>query len=177
MKELQFVESDLEYQSEILNISDIEFLKSVSEFVSKYPELEEIYYSKKEKLDKVMDESEISLIDVEKLEIPQAKNIYRTIVKTTHPDKVNNEKLNSLYKEATEAYNNGDLISLYKVSTDLGIQFDFNDDLIDEIRDKIKKLRLQTKMLESTFTFKWIKSNNDDEKNQIILEFIKSRIK
>jgi hypothetical protein len=37
-------------------------------------------------------------------------------------------------------------------------------------------LKSKTKMLESTYTFKWIKSD-DDERNKIILEFIKSKIK
>ena len=175
MKELQFVESDYEYQNEIIRIKDSDFLNSVNDFLNNYPELQEIYTNKKSKIDIDVIE-DVQIDDDIKEEIPEAKSLYRSIVKSTHPDKVDNKRLNHLYKQATEAYDNNDLITLYKVSSELDINIEFNGDLINQIRNKIDLLKSQTKMLESTFTFKWIKSDDESEKNKIILEFIRSRI-
>ena len=47
MKELQFVESDYEYQNEIIRIKDSDFLNSVNDFLNNYPELQEIFTNKK----------------------------------------------------------------------------------------------------------------------------------
>ena len=181
MKELQFVESDYEYQNEIIRIKDSDFLNSVTDFLNNYPELQEIYNNKKIKIDLIGDvqsnyNKEEELREELKEEIPEVKSLYRNIVKSTHPDKVDNKHLNNLYKQATEAYENNDLITLYKVSSELDINIELNEDLINQIINKIDLLKSQTKMLESTFTFKWIKSNNQNERNQIILEFIKSQL-
>ena len=35
---------------------------------------------------------------------------------------------------------------------------------------------IQISFLESTYTFKWLKSNNDDEKLKIILSFIENKL-
>jgi hypothetical protein len=187
MRELQFVESDYEYQSEILKLNDDNFLNSVNNFLINYPELNDIYLKKRnffdEKLleDSIIIEEDIT-IDIEndsyiEEKNPELKKLYRSIVKSTHPDKVDNNKLNSLYKEATIAYEENDIITLYKVSKELDIQFDFNDDVFIDIKERIDMLKSKTKMLESTYTFKWIKSNDDEEKSKIILDFIKSKIK
>jgi archaellum component FlaC len=180
MRELQFVESDFEYQSEIIKLSDDQFLRSVNDFLVDYPELDDIYSKKRNTFnEKLLEDSFVNKEDIEdivKEKIPEAKKLYRTIVKSTHPDKVNNIRLNDLYKEATRAYEENDIITLYKVSNELNIEFEFSDDIIIDIRERIDMLKSKTKMLESTYTFKWIKSD-DDERNKIILEFIKSKIK
>lgn len=178
MKELQFVESDLEYQSEILKISDEEFIKSVNNFLTNYPELEQIYQQKKETFEKILLENKIEIKEEiqEKNILPEAKKLYRKIVKSTHPDKVINNKLNDLYRLATQAYDDNDMITLYKVSSELEINFEIDDNLILEIKDKVDSLKSQTNLLKSTFTYRWIKSNSTNEKNKIILEFIKTKI-
>ena len=178
MKELQFVESDLEYQSEILKISDEEFIKSVNNFLTNYPELEQIYQQKKETFEKILLENKIEIKEEiqEKNILPEAKKLYRKIVKSTHPDKVINNKLNELYKLATQAYDDNDMITLYKVLSELEINFEIDDNLILEIKDKVDSLKSQTNLLKSTFTYRWVKCNSTNEKNKIILEFIKTKI-
>ena len=118
MKELQFVESDYLYQSEIIKISDVEFLKSVDTLLDQFPELKEVYYKKQEEKFQNINEQQFQNVEVEpkvKEEIPEVKKLYRDIVKTTHPDKIKNHKLNELYLEATEAYEQNDIVTLYKV--------------------------------------------------------------
>jgi enoyl reductase-like protein len=106
----------------------------------------------------------------------ELKKLYRNIAKTTHPDKVSNNRLNDLYNEATIAYDEFDIITLYKVSSELNIEFEFDDDFIDSVKSKIDNIKNSANMLENTYTFKWINSN-DEERNKIIFEFIKSKIK
>lgn len=181
MKELQFVESDYLYQSEIMKISDSEFLKSVDDILGQFPELKEIYYKKQEKVFESINIKDDNLVEVvvvdDVYESPEAKKLYRDIVKTTHPDKIKNHKLNELYIEATEAYEQNDIVTLYKVCSELNIEFDLPDDFISQVRTKINSYKEQVSFLESTYTFKWVKSETLSDKNRVVLDFIRSRVK
>ena len=92
LRELQFVESDYLYQSEIMKISDNEFLRSVDTILNQFPELKEIYYKKQEQVLESIDMGSTEVIEsipnIEVVESPEAKKLYRDIVKTTHPDKI-----------------------------------------------------------------------------------------
>jgi len=184
IKELQFVETDYLYQSEIINQTDKLFLDSVNVVLDKYPDLKNIWTEKQ--FSEESSKNDDSIIDVEiNAEIvptkpkhsSEIKKIYREIVKSTHPDKIKNSKLNELYLEATGAYESNDLITLYKVCSDLMIDFEWSDDEIMRIKERVEKYRNQINFLESTYTFKWLKSDDDDEKLKIILKFIENKIK
>ena len=43
LKELDYIESDFEYRSEVISEADSEFIKSINEFLATHPELKEIY--------------------------------------------------------------------------------------------------------------------------------------
>jgi hypothetical protein len=179
MKELQFVESDYLYQSEIIKISDTEFLKSVDNLLCQFPELKEIYYKKQEELFQNINEQQVQNVEIEphpKEEVPELKRLYRDIAKTTHPDKIKNHKLNELYLEATEAYEQNDIVTLYKVCSELNIDFDLPDDFILKIREKIDSFKERVSFLENTYTFKWIKTESINDKNKIVVEYIRSRM-
>jgi len=180
LRELQFVESDYLYQSEVLKLSDSEFLKNVDVILNQFPELKEIYNRRQDEIFKsiITKPSIESFEETQKLlpESTEVKKLYRDIVKTTHPDKIKNHKLNELYLEATQAYENNDLITLYKVCSELNIEFDLPDNYVDELGSKIQSLKRQISFLESTFTFKWIKSTTQDDKNRVVIEFIRSKI-
>ena len=179
IKELQFVEADYLYQSEILSIADGEFFKSIENILSEFPTLREIYYSKKDKIYKSAVESFVdspiteSVIIEESLE---SKKLYRDIVKTTHPDKIKNHRLNELYLEATEAYSKNDIITLYKVCSELNIEFELPDSYISEIKDKIQEFKNNILFLENTYTSKWLKTDSQSEKNKILVSFISGGI-
>ena len=176
MKELQFVESDLDYRSEILRINDAEFIKSINDFLENYPDLKSIYEEKtKVSSEFILNVQDTKVEEKSKELNSELKKLYRNIAKTTHPDKVSNNRLNDLYNEATIAYDEFDIITLYKVSSELNIEFEFDDDFIDSVKSKIDNIKNSAKMLENTYTFKWINSN-DEERNKIIFEFIKSKI-
>lgn len=180
LRELQFVESDYLYQSEVLKLSDSEFLKNVDVILNQFPELKEIYNRRQDEIFKsIITKPSIETFEETQKLLPEStevKKLYRDIVKTTHPDKIKNHKLNELYLEATQAYENNDLITLYKVCSELNIDFDLPDNYVDELGSKIQSLKRQISFLESTFTFKWIKSTTQDDKNRVVIEFIRSKI-
>lgn len=180
MRELQFVESDYQYQSEILKLSDSEFLKDVDNILNQFPELREIYYRRQEEILKnVVVDPLIESIQESEVVIPEnveAKKLYRDIVKTTHPDKIKNHKLNELYLEATNAYEKNDIITLYRVCSELRIDFDLPENYAQDLNKKIISLKDQISFLETTYTFKWVKSKNQQDKNRVLVEFIRSQI-
>lgn len=179
-KELQFVESDYLYQSEIIKQTDKIFLESVDSILEKYPDLKTLWLERAQKkqndISQVLIEDVVETIEIEnKPNNSNLKQIYREIVKSTHPDKVKNFKLNELYIEATQAYESNDIVTLYKVCSELLIDFDFDQNEIDKIKERIENYKNQIGFLESTYTFKWLKSD-DSEKDKIILNFIKNRL-
>jgi hypothetical protein len=181
MRELQFVESDYQYQSEVLKLSDSEFLKNVDTILNQFPDLKEIYYRRQDEIYKnvVVEPSIQSIQEEVEVVIPEnveAKKLYRDIVKTTHPDKIKNQKLNELYLEATDAYEKNDIITLYRVCSELKIDFDLPENYVDGLNQKISSLKKQISFLEATYTFKWIKSENQQDKNRVVIEFIRSQI-
>jgi hypothetical protein len=185
IKELQFVESDYLYQSEIIKQSDESFLESVNNILEKYPDLKKIWQDKQIKSvdalnqdikDVIEDKEEDNIPDESFSKNKDIKKIYREIVKSTHPDKIKSSKLNELYLEATQAYETSDIVTLYKVCLDLMIDFDWSDEEISKIKEKIDQYKSQIVFLESTYTFKWLKSN-DDDRLRIILKFIENKIK
>lgn len=182
IKELQFVESNYNYQSEIVNQSEILFTESVNKILNNHPELKNIWDDRLEKNTNLLD-SKVTESKIENLEIieninilPNVKKIYREIVKNTHPDIVINKKLNELYLEATSAQESNDIVTLYRISNDLMIEFELNDEEIEKIKEKIEQYKSKIFFLESTYTFEWLKSD-DKEKDEIILKFIENKIK
>jgi len=182
IKELQFVESDYLYQSEVIKESDKIFLNSVNVILEKYPDIKKVWDNKN-----ISEKTLLKIENISKIEIDEIihkpthsleiKKIYREIVKSTHPDIIKNTKLNELYLESTGAYESNDLITLYKVCSELMIDFNWSDNEILKIKERIEKYKSQINFIESTYTFKWLKCDNDIDKLKIILNFIENKIK
>lgn len=118
--------------------------------------------------DDVSDEVEI---EPKKEKSPKVKKLYREIVKLTHPDKVNNKKLNNLYLKATEYYEQNDITGLYTICNEVGIEYELDESDNESILDKISSLKNKIGFLESTFTWKWY-SAKEKEKENLILNYI-----
>jgi hypothetical protein len=182
LKELQFVESDYLFQSEILKQSESEFFNSVHIILEGNSDLKMIWEDKmlKQQSSSNKDEilsTEIITENIKPVIEPEVKKIYRDIVKNTHPDRIKNPKLNELYLEATAAYEVNDIVNLFKVCNDLMIDVDWTEDILTKIEERIQTFRAQINFLESTFTFRWLKSSDDGEKKQIVLRFIENTIR
>jgi hypothetical protein len=190
-KELDYIESDFEYRNEIISEADSDFITQVNNFLEEHPQLKEIY---DEKIDNHIQQSilrnteeVIELFEEEELEMDQVityedpkplklKKLYREIVKLTHPDKVSIKSLNDLYLSATKYYDNNDKIGIYKVCTELEIDYDLDDDDNQIIESKIEDLKRRIQFLESTFTWQWINTKGEKEKTEMLLNFIKLRL-
>ena len=183
IKELQFIESDYLYQSEIIRESNNVFLDSVETILDTYPELRSIYkdrisntFINSSKIEPNIDDIEVDVLVIKPTIDSDVKKIYRKIVKSTHPDKIKNPKLNELYLEATSAYETNDLVTLYKVSSELMIEFEWSESILEQVKDKIINYKSQISFLESTYTFKWLKSSSEDDKLKIVLSFIENKL-
>lgn len=188
-KELDYVQSDFEYRSEIISEADTNFLNVVNSFLDGHPELKELYESKvndrinqfistesyepiNEQSQNYFEQDEIFIDD----KSPKVKKIYREIVKITHPDKSNKKSHNDIYVKATEYYNMNDKISLYKLATELDIDYDIEYDDNIEIQRRIDEFKGRINFLESTFTYQWIRIDDEIQKNEMMINFIKMRI-
>jgi hypothetical protein len=208
IKELDYIETDFEWRSEVVNEADTSFLTELNNFLDKNPELKELYDSKiTEKLEnsikskikeseesqekekqKIPDSSEeqsdrtISENSEEEIEnkiniSPKVKKLYRDIVKKTHPDIINDKEMNDFYIKATEYHENNDKIGLYKICDELNIKFELDEEDSFFIEKKIQEYKKRISFLESTFTWKWFNTEDEGEKNNILLTFIKLKIK
>ena len=101
------------------------------------------------------------------------KDLYRKIVKITHPDKTLDQILNELYIQATSYYNEKDLLSLFYICYKLSINFNVDSFEIEEINHKISDFKNKSKFLDSNLTLIWLYS---DKKERVILDYILSQI-
>lgn len=181
IKELNYVESDYLYKNEIVNEIETLFIKSVNDFLNNHEELKDIFDKKieskiskifKDKQDKIEEKKEAKIgIKTDKI-----KKLYREIAKITHPDKTDNKKLNEDYLKATNFYNLSDIPGTYSLCDELEIVFEIDDDDIELIANKINNLKERIKFMESTMTWVWYKTDDEIEKNKIIIEYIKKRL-
>lgn len=192
ISELEFIRSDYEYKTEVIQKADKEFIESVNHIVDSHPELKKIYdqkfqkvYQEKVKIN-VQENVDIDLepeleseINIEEIQTqhkdPKLKNIYRNIVKKTHPDKIDDNKLNEIYLQSTKFYEQNDLLSLYRICDKLNINYDLEENDYFLLQSKISELREKVKFLESTFTWMWINSQ-ESQKEDIVLSFVRLQI-
>jgi hypothetical protein len=201
LKELDFIETDFEYTTEVVNEADSSFMRSINDFLEKNPDIKEVYDKKitesidnsiKDKIEKSetqvledLEEDKQEKVNVDDLDIPEqkkeevspkVKRLYREIVKKTHPDKIKDKDLNDIYIKATDFYNNNDKVGIYKICTELGIDYDMDEDDESIISYKIESIRKKIDFLESTFTWKWFNTEDEEERNKILMVFIKLKI-
>jgi hypothetical protein len=201
LKELEFTESDFEYRNLAVSEADSLFINSINDFLYQHPELKKIYDDKiTEKINKTIekiqkksnDETEkldenvqddISPIeeehknDEDKTNISQIKKIYREIVKLTHPDKVKSNKHNELYIKSSKYYESGNKIGIYSICNELDIEYEIEEDDVILISEQISNLKNKINFIESTFAWQWYNCEDEMLKSQILLNFIKLKIK
>lgn len=108
-----------------------------------------------------------------------AKKAYRQIAILTHPDKVNNnenlsdsqkERLVSLYKESTSAYQEGKYEILAEVAAELDIEIEIPEqDLEKALESKLQSLRKETQSITKTVAWHWGSSFGDVKKRVTVL--------
>lgn len=178
LKELDFIEMDYEYRTELISEADSEFMKSINLFLDKNPELKQIYDEHvTSKLDNTIKEGNVKIVNDSSVsensqKSTEVKKIYREIVKLTHPDRINNDNLQDIYIRSTKLYDNNDKIGLYKICQELGIDVIINDEDKLNIEQKIENLKNKINFIETTFTWKWFNTEDEKEKQKVILDFL-----
>ncbi len=211
IKELDYIESDFEYKSEIIVENDSKFMMEVNSFLERNKELKDIFDKKvNERIEDIIKKSkdnetkdiikfeetndnkedegdnneipeesdEVTEVDedIKDIKSNKIKKLYRDIVKLTHPDRVNDERLNEIYIKSTNMYDNNDLASIYAICNELNIEYEIDEDDADNITMKIKTLKDRIVFVESTFTWKWHYSQTQQEKDNLIFLYIRMQI-
>jgi hypothetical protein len=205
LKELEFVETDFEYKTEIISEADTNFIKNINEFLLRHPELKSMIDKKmNDKVDRMVRERERAdnesqkekVINDEHTEENQSveekeeekvndnkvvrsekiKKLYREIVKLTHPDKVRDSKLNDLYIKSTKSYDENDLISIYAICSELHIEYESDETDNVFISDRITVLKERINFMESTFTWKWYTADDNRQKDDVLMNYIRAQL-
>lgn len=195
LKELDFIESDFTYKSEVIHEADSNFIKTVNNLLEEHPLLKEVFDKKinskidyifekrdeeiKEKIESSNKEEtpvEDEFIIVERFVDQKVKKLYREIAKLTHPDRIDNRKLNDLYLKATNCYDNNDRAGTYAICDELDIDYEPDDSDSQTIYNKITDIKGKITFIESTMTWNWYHSTDDKVKEQMVLRYIKDRL-
>lgn len=185
IKELDYVESEYVYKSEIIKEIDTKFKQEVENILSENENLKNIFKSSLDKFNTLISNQEVrngnniendidEYIVVDK--DPKIKTLYRIIAKSTHPDKVNDESLKELYIEATKAYENNSLYPIISICDKLKIPFEISDEEINLLKEKVDSTKKRSDFLETTYTWQWHSSQDLNKKREIVLQFITSQI-
>lgn len=186
IKELDFIDSDLLYKSNLLKSVDTNFIQNVNTVLETFPELKRIIEEKSQKrfesISVPIIEQETNVEVIEEDEIitenkpTKLKSLYREIAKSTHPDLNSLENLKEVYLEAQKAYESNDLIQILSICEKLKINYDISSEEIDMIKNEISTKRGRLSFLESTYTWKWYQEQSDEGKKQIIFSYLQAQI-
>lgn len=193
LKELDYVKSDFEYKNEIVFEADNSFMRSLNEFLERNVVLKELFDKKiNRKIDEMIRErsaeniiestpeaveeesTEITL--VEKVVDEKLRKIYRNIAKKTHPDKISDVRLNDIYIMASKMYDANDVMGIYNICDQLGIPYELSIEDSEILKSQISMMKERVGFMESTFTWKWYHTEDEDERSRILVEYIKSKI-
>lgn len=199
IKELDYIKSDYNYKSELISEADYNFVKSVDTFLDGHPQIKQVFKEKTSPVDiplvdfidkeesVVIEESvnessesefeaEVEYNVADEIRDSKLKMLYRSIAKSTHPDKLKDESLKELYIEATIAYESGNILPLFTICDKLRIPYDVTEEETDLIKDEIKSIKDRVSFLESTFTWQWYVQTDENIRETVILSYIKSQL-
>lgn len=164
LKELSLLETEQEYNDKFVEHYKPLFMKEVLKLNESLPaQSGETQFDKTDKIIK---------IEVSEEEEIKIKNIFRSIAKLCHPDKTKDEELIKIYSEAQRAYEENDLLTLYKLSIKLKIDVDIDENnilLLQRIVDEKKK---QIRSAYDSFLWLWVNAKTDEDKMNLIKMFI-----
>ena len=188
IKELDYIKSDFDCKCEMVSDADSRFMFELDSFLERNARLKEFFEKTLDKkideifIDRSMDATESLFEEDSWMNMPETetdkkiKKIYREIAKKTHPDKVSDKKLNDFYIQAGYMYAERDIVGIYNICEQLEIDYEFGEEETEIINSKIVILKDRISFLESTFSWKWNNAKNSNDKNQIILDYIKTKI-
>lgn len=170
IKEYDFLLIEDEYKKELIEKHKAEFLKKINDRRNELgiqPKIDPPLTKEEKDIKK-----EEKKIEVNRETKKKIKDLYRKIVKITHPDKTNSEKLVNIYINAKKYYEQNNLLELYMICIDLNIIIDLNDFKMEELIKSVEKKRIELENLEKSYLWLWLHSETEDDKERIINSFI-----
>jgi len=196
LKEFSYLISDLEFKNEFAINYSRPFEIAIRQFLRERPIIKEICIEKfgddlkpepkpepedsKQEPIELSSETDIAVFTGELIKEDDSlilefdevkmKKLYREVAQRTHPDKVKSDALNFLYNKATNANKRQDLLAMYSVCDELGINFHVSQKEIDAIKSRIKKIKLQQRVFESSHLWAWCEHEYDENKRKEIIQ-------
>jgi hypothetical protein len=122
---------------------------------------------------------EVSIEEIEtkeEVKDPKLRSLYRSIAKSTHPDKIKDESLKELYLEATSAYDNNNILPILAICDRLRIPYEVTEEETNLIKSEIQSLKNRVSFLETTFTWQWYNQTDMNIRETVILSYIKAQL-
>jgi hypothetical protein len=171
VKEYSLVKINDEYISEVITVNTPDFLKQINDFmkesnISSDPTQGTSNESNKKET-KIYNLAEFT----ESTKI-KMKKIYREIVKITHPDKVNDSRLNEIYIEAKNAYYHNDVMELFYICDTLDIEVEADSSDILTFNRIISDKKKRSESIENSYLWLWATAESNDEKLKIVKLFV-----
>jgi len=166
IREMSFVKADLEYHREEHQTRREAFHEDWHKY------LEETG------MEINLDKATKNMVDVYKPQpVVEAPNLtehsgklLKEIAKKTHPDVVEEEVKNEMFKKAAEAKEKNDWFSLYEIAADLGIKADsFTEHHISWLKMEVAKVKSIITAIQTTLEWKYCEPNAN--KQQILTTY------
>lgn len=166
LKELKLLDSEKDYIDEFTTHYSPVFMEELSNngYIAQAPTGETNNHNIKN--------SQKNIIDVNDDDKKLIKNIFRTIAKVSHPDKTPNQYKNKLYDEAQIAYDENNLLVLYKIAKKLNIEIEININTLTLLEKIVEDKKKQLKSVETSFLWLWANAETQEKKDQLINQFL-----
>lgn len=187
IREFDYIKSDYDFKSECHVHQEREFLTEVGLFLENHPDLKAAYGRRIDSLlvpptpeSVCSQESESPTVenfpDVSVSGKSKIKSMYRSIVKSTHPDRVSDSHLNEIYVDATKAYDSESLVRLMSICDKMNIPYEISESEIEIIRQEINNIRRRADFFENTFSWKWAQQRDETVRQLLVLSYIKNQL-
>lgn len=96
----------------------------------------------------------------------ELKKLYRSIAQKTHPDKVKDEYLNDIFKQAAEAIEDENWMLLVELAGELRLDIEFlSDETLEIIEQSIQRNEQQIAGIKNSFSYIWSKQKDDKSRD------------
>ena len=178
-KYLDYLNSEIKWKEEQLDTLQIEFNEEIQKVLKDIPELKKMYDEKYdinlENLNNKTEFKEDTKISSNKNKSKKVKKLYREIVKLTHPDIIKDNRLNNIYLDATEKYNNNDEFGVYQLCQKLDIEFEFDEKERKILEKSIKTYEQRIKFLDTSYVWSFYHLKDPLERKSVVVEYLKSQ--
>ena len=174
-KELQFVQSELEYVLEVLNEWHLIFEEYYRDYCKrKEIDLDQLNKKFSKKIDKIIPKpvkKETGVILYEnKKNKGVFKKLYKKIARKLHPDLGGDEKE---FQEATNAMQEKNFEKILDICDKHDILIEIDEEVLKLLEQQISDTKEQIKKEKSTYSWSLYSCSNDKCKNNVVKKFLK----